>query len=101
MNFDSKENGEKKLILRNQSINIIPMRRISLGCPIMKRKEIIIKMHVYLNLMINFDSKENGRKKSFCYKTEASISFIPMKGIIFIVPNHEKKRDYYKNLCLS
>ena len=48
MNFDSKNWCEVKLFLWNQSINsFVPMRRMRLWCPIMKRKEIITWIHVY------------------------------------------------------
>ena len=39
------------------SISLIPTRRMCLWFPIMKRKEIIMWIHVYPNWKINFDSK--------------------------------------------
>ena len=46
----------------------------------------------------NFDSKENGGKKSFSYETKAQASCTyPNKENMFMVPNHEKNRDYYVN----
>ena len=47
-------------------------------CPIMKRKEIVVWIHVYPNWKMNFNS-ENGNKRSFSYQTKASISFIPIR----------------------
>ena len=58
------------------SISLIPMRRMCLWCPIMKRKEIIMWIHVYPNWNTNFNSKI-GNKRSFSYETKASISLIP------------------------
>ena len=74
--FDSK-NGRKWSFPyeTKASISFIQTRRMWLLCPIMKRKEIIMWIHIYLNWKANFDSK-NGRKRSFSYETEASKSFI-------------------------
>ena len=80
-NFNSKKWKEGKLFLWNQNINLfIPMRRIKLWCPIIKRKEIIICILVYPNWKMNFNSKIN-RNTSFSYEMKASISFIPMERI--------------------
>ena len=54
------------------------MRRMKLWCLIIKRKEIILWIHVYPTTKINFNSK-TGRKRKFYYETKASLSFIPMK----------------------
>ena len=48
---------------------------------------------------MNFNSK-NGRKGSFSYETKASISFMSIKRMCFMVPNQENKGDYYVNPCL-
>ena len=48
---------------------------------------------------MNFNSK-NGNKGSFSYETKASIIY-PNEDNVFKMPNHEKKKDYYVNLCLS
>ena len=77
--------------LWNQSINsFIPIRRIRLWCPIMKRKEIITWIHIYLNWKANLNSK-NGRKRSFPYETKASKSFIPMRGMCLWCPFMKRK----------
>ena len=60
------------------SISLIPTRRMCLWCPIMKRKEIILWIHVYPNWKMYFNSKI-GNKRSFCYETKASISLISMR----------------------
>ena len=69
-----------------------------LWCPIMERKEIIMSISVCPDLWLNINSK-SGRKKVFL--TKAKHQFIyPNKENAFMVPNHEKKEDYYMNLCL-
>ena len=52
------------------------------------------------NLRDNFNSKENGRKKSFSYKTKASKPCIPMKRNVY-VPNYKKNEGYDMNPSLS
>ena len=75
-----------KFSLWNQSINsFIPMRRMNLWCLIIKRKELIIWIHVYVDWKINFNSK-NGRKRCFSYETKASISFIPLRRMCLWCP---------------
>ena len=49
------------------SISFISMRRMSLWCPILKRKEIIVWICVCLDWQTNFNSKNYG-KKSFSMK---------------------------------
>ena len=49
-----------------------------LWCPIMKKKVIIMWIHVYSNWNTNFNSKI-GNKRSFYYETKASISLIPTR----------------------
>ena len=44
---------------------------------------------------------KNGEKKSFSYETKVIISFYPNKENDFMVPNLEKKGDYYVNPSLS
>ena len=62
------------------SMSFIPMRRMSLWCSIMKRKEIAMWIHAYLTLRMNINYKESCGRKSFSYQTKALISCIPMKG---------------------
>ena len=61
------------------------MRRTCLWCLIMKKKEIVVWIHVYLNWKMTFNSK-NGRKRDFSYETKASKSFIPMRRICLWCP---------------
>ena len=47
--------------------------------PTTKEIEIITSIQVCLIARINFDYKKNGEKKSFSSKSNASISWIPMR----------------------
>ena len=82
MNFDYKDNGEKKkLFLQIQSINIVYLNvENMLVVPITKRMEITIRIQVCLISQMNFDYEENEGKKSFSCKSKASISCIRMWG---------------------
>ena len=42
-----------------------------------------------------------GNKSSFSYEIKASISLILIEKNVFMMPNHEMKRDYYMNPYLS
>ena len=61
------------LFLWNQSINsFIPIGRMDLWSPIIKRNEIIMWICVYPNWKMNFNCK-NDRKRSFSSESKASI----------------------------
>ena len=47
--------------------------------PIRKRLEIIMSIKAYLISWMNFDYKENGGKKNFSCKSNASILCIPVR----------------------
>ena len=79
MNFDSKSGRKWSFSFETKvSIIFIPMSKICLWCPMMKRKEIIMSIQVYPNSKMNFDSK-NGRNTSFSYETKVSISYITIR----------------------
>ena len=79
MNFNSKNGTNRSFSYETQaSITFIPMRKMCLWCLILKRKEITMWIHVYLNWKTNFNFKIY-RKISFSYKTKASKLFIPMR----------------------
>ena len=100
MNFNDK-NGHKRSFSyeTKASISLIPMRRMCLWCPIMKRKEIILWVHVYPIWNTNFNSK-NGNKRSFSHKPKHNI-INPNEENVFMIRNHENKGDYYVNPYLS
>ena len=78
-NFNSKIGNKRSFSYETKaSISLIPKRRMCLWCPIMKRKEFIMWIHVYPNWNTNFNSKI-GNKSSFSYETKASISLIPKR----------------------
>ena len=76
MNADSKKWWEVKFFLWNESVNsFIPVSRMNLWRPIIKRKEIILWIYDYPNWKTNINSKF-GRKRGFSFKTKVSVSFI-------------------------
>ena len=76
--FDSKKNGRKKIFSckTKTSTSYILIRWTCLWWPITEEMKIIMSIHVYLIWWINFDFKENGRRKSFSCKAKASILFM-------------------------
>ena len=63
--FDSKIGNKRSFSFDTKaSISLIPTRRMCLWYPIMKRKEIIMWIHVYPNWKTYFNSKI-GNKRSF------------------------------------
>ena len=53
--------------------------------PIMKKKVIIMWIHIYSNWNTNFNSKI-GNKRSFSYETKATISLIPKRKMCLSCP---------------
>ena len=90
-NFRSKIGRRSFSYESKASISLIPSRRMCLWFPIMKRKEIIMWIHVYPNWNMNFNS-EKGNKRSFSYETKASISLIPTRRMCLWRPIKKKKR---------
>ena len=77
--FNSKIGNKRSFSYETKaSILLIPMRRKCLWCPTMKRNGITMRIHVYPNWMMYFNSK-NGNNRSFSYETKASIPFIPTR----------------------
>ena len=101
-NFNSKIGNKRTFSYETKaSISLIPKRRMCLWCPIMKRKEIIMWIHVYPNWNTNFNSKI-GKKKCFYYETKASISLIPSRRMCLWFPITKRKEiimwiDVYPN----
>ena len=91
MNFNFK-NGRKTSFSyeTKASKSFIPKERISLWCPIMNWKEIIMWIHAYPNWKTNINSK-NGNKRSFSYEAKASISFIPTRSMCLWCPIMKRK----------
>ena len=91
MNFKSKNGNKRSFSYETKaSISVIRSRRMCLWCPIMKRKEIVMWIHVYPNWKTNFNSK-NGNKRSSSCETKASISLIPMKRTCLRCPIMKRK----------
>ena len=79
-NFNSKNGWKRSFSYETKtSMSFIPMRKISLWFPIMKRKQIIMWIRVcsIINRRILF--LKNGGKKSISYESKASMSFTLMK----------------------
>ena len=90
--FNSKIGDKRSFSFESKaSISLIPMRRMCLWGPIMKRKEIIMWIHVYPNWNTNFNPK-NGNNRSFSYETKASISFIPSMEMCLWCPIVKRKK---------
>ena len=84
--FNSKIGDKRSFSFETKaSISLIPTRRMCLWCPIMKRKEIVMWIHVYRNWKMNFNSKF-GNKRSFSYETKASMSLIPLRRMCLWFP---------------
>ena len=76
--FNSKIGNKKGFYYETKaSIALIPTRRMRLWCPIMKKKVIVMWIHVYPNWKTYFNSKI-GNKRSFSFESKASISLILM-----------------------
>ena len=82
------------------TMSFILMKKIRLWCPIMKRKEIIMCIHVYPNSQMDIISKKMVEGKAILMKQKNQFIY-PNKENEFMVPNHEKKGYYYMSPCLS
>ena len=91
-NFNSKIGNKKRFSFQTKaSISLIPIRRMCLWLPIMRRKEINRWIHVYPNWKAYFNSKI-GNKRSFYYETIASISLIPMRRMCYDAQSWKERR---------
>ena len=89
--FNSKIGNKRSFPYETKaSISLIPWRTMCLWFPIMKRKEIIIWIHVYPNWKKYFNSKI-GNKRSFSYETKASISLITKRRMCLRCPITKRK----------
>ena len=74
-NFDSKNCRKRSFSFESEATNLlITTRGMCLYFPIMKRKEIVMWIHVYPNRKMNFISK-NGRRRSFSFESGARKSW--------------------------
>ena len=72
------------------SISFIPMRRMSLWCPIMKRKEIIMWIYVYPDWQMKFYSKKWWEVKFLLWKQSLNVIY-PNEQNVFWCPIMERK----------
>ena len=90
-NFNSKIGNKRSFSYDTKSsISFILKRRMCLQRPIMKKKVIIMGIHVYPNWNTNFNSKI-GNKGRFSYETKASISLIPKRRMCLWCPIMKRK----------
>ena len=76
-----KNIGKKSFLDETKvSMSFIPIRGMSLWCPIMKRKEIIMWIHICPNWEINFNTKK-WWKKNVSDESMASMTFSSMRRI--------------------
>ena len=81
MNFNFKKWWKETYFYETKaSMSFIPMRRMSLQCPIMKKWRLLCEPVFVLTGKLTL-TLEKDRKRSFSYKTKASISFIPVTRI--------------------
>ena len=72
INLYFKENNTKNFFLRNQNINIVypNEENMSMVPKSQNKRKIVKSIHVCLIWWTNFDSSENGGKKSFSCETK-------------------------------
>ena len=86
MNFNSTNRNKRSFSYETKaSISFIPTRRMCLWCPIMIWNEITMRIYVYPNWKMHYNSKIGG-KRSFSYETKASISLIPRRRMCLWCP---------------
>ena len=91
MNFGYKNGRKWSFSFETKaSKSFISTSRMCLSCPILKRKEIIMWIQVYLNWKTNFNSR-NSRKRNCSYETKALVSFFPIRRMWLWCPFLKKK----------
>ena len=72
---------------------------MSSWCLIMKKKKVLCE-----SMFVQIEKRtlilKNGRKKAFTMKPSINVIYLNEENVL-MVPNHERKEDYYVNLCLS
>ena len=97
LNLTVKNDGKRSFSYESKaSTSFMTIRRMSLWCPIMKRKEITMWISVCPNWQRNFNLKKWWKEKLFL-RNQSNQVFYPNEENKFMVHNHEKKRDYYVN----
>ena len=87
-----KNGGEKKLFPWTEALmSFIPMRKISLWCPILKRKNIYMWICACLNWHMNFNSKKWLKEKLFLWNQSLNIIY-PISRMSLWPPIMKKSR---------
>ena len=76
------------------SMSFIPISKMSLWFPNMKRKKIIMWICVYFNWHMNFDSKKWLKEKLFLWNQSINVIY-PIEENEFMVPNNEKHEPMF------
>ena len=101
MNFNSKKGNKRSFSYETKaSISFIRSRRMCLWCPIMKRKEIVLWIHVHLNWKMNFNSR-NGNKRSFSFETKASISLTKRGECVYDAQSWKERRLFCESMFIA
>ena len=75
-NIDSKKWWQEKFSYETRaSMSFIPMRRMSLWCPITKRKEITVWICVCLNWETNINSRNYWKEKYFLWNQSVNVIY--------------------------
>ena len=92
---------EGKLFLQIRSINIVyPLMEKTIALPVTKRIKIVMGIQVCLISWLNFDYKENGRKKAFPTNSKHQCR-VSQYGEHDCCANNNKNGDYYVHPSLS
>ena len=84
-----KNTGKKSFSYQAKApISYIQMRRMCIWCPIMTKKEIVMRMHVSHNWRNNIDSKKWRKEKLFLSSQSINVIY-PNEENMFIMANHE------------
>ena len=82
------------------SMSFILMRRMSLWCPILKRKEITVWIRVCPHWQTSFNYKKWWKEKLLFLNQRINVIH-PNEENEFMVPKLEKKEGYYVNIFSS
>ena len=100
MNFGSKKWWEVKFFSQNQSISsVIPMRRMNLWCPIIRRVEITMWISICPNCRANINSKK-GKKKVFLAKPQHQYHLSQWEKCVYGAQLWNERRLLHKSLFI-
>ena len=102
MDFNSKKWWKEKIFYKTKAkMSFILKSRMSLWWLIMKKKRVYCMKSVFILIDKQTLILESGGEKSFLNETQSINIIYPNMENRLMVLNHEKKKDYYVNPCLS